>query len=407
MAQLTAALGTSARYSREQCISGYGAASSCSCLTGGNGDAVIDVHLSKGPMRGTRPTPSWRGAGCSAIRRGRQDQSGGRMSPARGPEGHHCVAVNEFTSAGSASVQAGFEAFQAAVCEPFGPVALSAVDVAAFRGRVLSTSMGAVQLSNVAVTGDVTVRRTPELIARAAHDYLKVGVQLHGRSVVSQDGRDAVLTPGDYTVWDTMCPYTLNRSGFNEMLVVMFPREMIRLSPQRLSGLTARRGSRRHGLAAAVSPFLVELGNRVHSLNASGGLHLADAVLDMLASSFTEQLSTGGPVEAGGSGWYLRVQAHIEQRLADPGLTVSTVAAANHISVRYLQRLFENEGETVTGWIRARRITHCGRDLADPRFAQLPVSSIAARWGLVTRHTSRGSSRAFMACRRPGTAPKR
>jgi AraC-like DNA-binding protein len=312
------------------------------------------------------------------------------MSPARDPEGHQCVGANEFTSAGSPMAQECFQAFEHTVCDAFGPVALSAVDVAAFRGRVLSTSIGAVQLSNVAVSGNVTVRRTSQLIECAAHGYFKVGVQLHGRSVVSQDGREAVLTPGDYAVWDMTRPYTLERSGFNEMLVVMFPRERMRLAPQRLSGLTARRVNRRHGLAASVSPFLVELGKRVHSLNLSGGLYLADAVLDMLASSFAEQLSRGEPVEAGGSGLYLRVRAHIEQQLADPNLNVSTVAAANHISVRYVQKLFENDGETVTGWIRARRISRCRRDLADPQFAQWPISSIAARWGLVNAaHFSR------------------
>jgi AraC-like DNA-binding protein len=300
------------------------------------------------------------------------------------------MGMNEFTSTGSPSVHECFQAFRYAARDIFGPVAMSDVDVAAFHGRVLSATIGAVQLSNVAVSGDVTVRRTPQLIARADHDYLKVGVQLHGRTVVSQDGREAVLTPGDYAVWDTMRPYTLNRSGISEMLVVVFPREMIRLAPQQLSGLTARRVNRQQGVAASVSPFLVELGKRVHLLNRSGGLYLADAVLDMLASSFAEQLSTGEPVEAGGRGLYVRVRAHIEQQLADPSLTASAVAAAHHISVRYLQKLFENEGETVAGWIRARRIAHCRRDLADPQFAQLPVSSIAARWGLTNAaHFSR------------------
>jgi AraC-like DNA-binding protein len=310
--------------------------------------------------------------------------------PSRSPERDHCVGMNEFAGAGRPPVEECFQAFQYAVCDTFGPVALSAVDVTAFRGRVLSASIGAVQLSNLAVTDDVTVRRTPQLIKRAAHDYLKVGVQLHGRCAVSQDGREAVLTPGDYAVWDTMRPYTVSRSGFNQMLVVMFSREMIRLSPQRLSGLTARRVGRQQGLATSVSPFLVELGKRLHSLNHSGELYLADAVLDMLASSFAEQLSREEPVEASGSCLRLRVRAHIEQRLADHSLNVSTVAAANHISVRYLQKLFENEGETVTGWIRARRIEHCRRDLADPQFAQLPISSIAARWGLANAaHFSR------------------
>jgi AraC-like DNA-binding protein len=341
-------------------------------------------------MLGARPTPSRRATGQSALGRGQQDPSGGRMSSARDPEGHQCVDANEFTSAGSPVADECFQAFQHAVFETFGPVALSAVDVAAFRGRVLSASIGAVQLSNVAVSGDVTVRRTSQLIECAAHGYFKVGVQLHGRSVVSQDGREAVLTPGDYAVWDTTRPYTLERSGFNEMLVVMFPRERMRLAPQRLSELMACRVNRRHGLGASVSPFLVELGKRVHSLHRSGGLYLADAVLDMLASSFAEQLSRGEPVEVGGKGLYLRVRAHIEQRLADPNLNVSTVAAANHISVRYVQKLFEDEGETMTGWIRARRISRCRRDLADPQFAQWPISSIAARWGLVNAaHFSR------------------
>jgi AraC-like DNA-binding protein len=298
--------------------------------------------------------------------------------------------MNEFTSAGGPCVHGSFQTFRYALCDTFGPVALSGVDVAAFRGLVQSTSIGAVQLSNIAVSGDVTVRRTSRLIERAAHDHLKVGVQLRGRSILSQDGREAVLTPGDYAVWDTIRPYTLNCSGINEMLVVMFPREMIRLSPQRLSGLTARCVSRQQGLAASVSPFLVELGKRVHSLNHSGGLYLADAVLEILASSVAEQLSTKEPVEAGAHGLHLQVRAHIEQQLAHPSLNVSAVAAANHISVRYLQKLFETEGETVTGWIRGRRLAHCRRDLADPQFAQLPVSSIAARWGLVNAaHFSR------------------
>ncbi|MFD1538686.1 helix-turn-helix domain-containing protein [Nonomuraea guangzhouensis] len=46
--------------------------------------------------------------------------------------------------------------------------------------------------------------------------------------------------------------------------------------------------------------------------------------------------------------------------------------------MRYLQKLFESEGDTVSGWIRTRRL-----DLADPKLATLPVSAVAARWGLL------------------------
>ena len=76
------------------------------------------------------------------------------------------------------------------------------------------------------------------------------------------------------------------------------------------------------------------------------------------------------------------VKATIELRLHDPGLRPATVAAAHYISTRYLHRLFEPEGVTVSEWIRMRRLEHCRRDLEDPALAHETVLAIASRWGL-------------------------
>jgi AraC-like DNA-binding protein len=71
-------------------------------------------------------------------------------------------------------------------------------------------------------------------------------------------------------------------------------------------------------------------------------------------------------------------------------VTTATIAAAHYISPRYLQKLFEAEGSTVTDWIRRRRLDHCKRELLDPRNAGEPISRIAARWGLAdSSHFSR------------------
>jgi AraC-like DNA-binding protein len=67
--------------------------------------------------------------------------------------------------------------------------------------------------------------------------------------------------------------------------------------------------------------------------------------------------------------------------LGDPQLSPVTVAAAHHISVRLLHQLFHDEGLTVAGWIRWRRLERCRRDLADPGLASRPIAAIAARWG--------------------------
>jgi AraC-like DNA-binding protein len=78
----------------------------------------------------------------------------------------------------------------------------------------------------------------------------------------------------------------------------------------------------------------------------------------------------------------LRIHAFIDAQMEDPDLDPASIAAAVHISTRYLYKLFEGEGLTVAGWIRARRLERCRRDLLDPLLRHQTVSAIAARWGI-------------------------
>jgi AraC-like DNA-binding protein len=78
----------------------------------------------------------------------------------------------------------------------------------------------------------------------------------------------------------------------------------------------------------------------------------------------------------------VRIRAFIEDQLADSDLTPSAVATAHHVSLRYLYKLFEGEQKGVAGLIKERRLERCRRDLLDPSLRHLPVSAIAARWGM-------------------------
>ncbi|MDX3107532.1 hypothetical protein ACIBO5_12855 [Nonomuraea angiospora] len=51
-----------------------------------------------------------------------------------------------------------------------------------------------------------------------------------------------------------------------------------------------------------------------------------------------------------------RIQGFILRHLRDPGLDPRRLAAANHISVSYLHRLFQQEGVTVSAWIKQQRL---------------------------------------------------
>jgi AraC-like DNA-binding protein len=287
----------------------------------------------------------------------------------------------------------GFDAFAEAVLAAYlPPVALATDDVTAFRGGIRSTAMGTIQLARIHVGNEVAVRRTNKLIACSAFEFLKVGVQLTGSCVVSQGDRQALVNPGDYVIYDTARPYQLLTRGQFQMQTVIFPRNLLRLSTSQLSQLTARPISGHTGLGSMMSSFVVELGKKSTGEFGGATTHLADAIMDMLAASFVEQLPEPSAWDLHGDkrSLLLRVRAFIEGQLDDPDLDIATIAAAQHVSVRYLQKLFEQERHTVTGWIRDRRIEHCRRDLANPALADMPVQAIAARWGLVNAaHFSR------------------
>ena len=77
------------------------------------------------------------------------------------------------------------------------------------------------------------VRRTPAKIARASEDYFLVSIQTEGRGVVSQDGRDAVLAPGDFALYDSTRPYTLTFDGPFQQIVLMLPGKTLAHRPAR------------------------------------------------------------------------------------------------------------------------------------------------------------------------------
>ena len=293
-----------------------------------------------------------------------------------------------------------FEALQRLTDHAFVPVAVSVADTDSLRANLRTSDLGTVRMNRMRFDGDIVMRRTarqllrdaPQLIAHHSPEYLKVGVHVGGRCVIRQDGREANLLPGEYVVYDTTRPFDFAMSGKFQMYSAILPRQLLRIPAAQLSGLTARRFSSREGMGALLAPFLVELGRQTTKEGPARSIRLADAVLDMLEAALCEQLACDRPEGRSRvqSDLMLRTFAFIEQNLGDPGLDGMAIAAAQHISIRQLQRLFESDGRTVTEWIRNRRIEHCRKDLANAELVGIPVSAIGARWGLVNAaHFSR------------------
>jgi AraC-like DNA-binding protein len=222
-------------------------------------------------------------------------------------------------------------------------------------------------------------------------DLYKVGVQTRGHGLVAQNGREASMAPGDLTLVDFSRPYRWDYSR-SQLVVLLFPRALVPLHSDELTRLTGVRIRGDRGLGALVSSLARQLLPRVDDCGPADQIRLGTTVLDLVTAALAAQLDRAQqiPPDSRRRALLLRVLAFIEQQLADPRLSPTGIAAAHHISVSYLYKLFDAEQTTVAEWIRHRRLERCRHDLLDPALRHTPVSTIAARWGFTNAaHFSR------------------
>ncbi|KQY74705.1 AraC family transcriptional regulator [Microbacterium sp. Root1433D1] len=285
--------------------------------------------------------------------------------------------------------------FRAAVSESFVPLQVSTAGPDHFRGVIRGASVDEVHVTEVRATSHV-VERTPELIARSDRSYFKLSLMLAGTGLLIQDDREAVLQAGDLAVYDTDRPYSLVfDEGFRTM-VVMFPKHLISLPPDVVGQLTAVRISGQEGLGGMVVPYLTQLAGNLDQLAGTTGARLAHSALDLVSTVFTRELGLDGVSADPHRALVQRIRSYIDRNLASTDLGPATIASAHFISTRHLHGLFQEQGVTVSTWIRTRRLDQCRRDLLDPMLADRPVAAIAARWGFVdAAHFSRAFKSAF------------
>jgi AraC-like DNA-binding protein len=106
--------------------------------------------------------------------------------------------------------------------------------------------------------------------------------------------------------------------------------------------------------------------------------HANDLIVTLLSQGIEPTDTTRGCIQRSAM---LRVKDHIDQQLHDPALTPSEIAATASISTRYLHKLFESEGQTVSEYVRDRRLDRVHKALLDPGRTNLTITTIATHAG--------------------------
>ncbi|TDU02139.1 AraC-like DNA-binding protein [Streptomyces sp. 846.5] len=298
-----------------------------------------------------------------------------------------------------------FEWWREMILRSAMPALVSSDHTEDFRAKATELHLGPSRVSVLAYP-PMRISRTSALVRRSDPQLYHLHLALRGDRGMSQCGRETILSQGSLLLSDTSHPYSaqsFGEEGMVEGIMIDIPRSALPLPSAKADRLLGTALPGKSGTGALLSQFLTRLTAEYGSLQVPDASRLGAVLTDLVAVFLAHHLDAADAVtpESRHQALMVAIHAFIEHNLGDAALSPTTVAAAHHISVRYLHLLFQRQSTTVSAWIRHRRLERCRRDLTDLHWAQLPIHAVAARWGF--RHPEE-FSRAFRA--RYGAAPR-
>jgi AraC-like DNA-binding protein len=240
--------------------------------------------------------------------------------------------------------------------------------------------------------------RAPQSLAAAkglVGEVFWLAVSLSGDSVLDLDGQRIDMAPGDILYGKQGAPCALEISTEFRMLLVNIPasliaRRLLLPLPNKAIHLSGRSGMGRifSGLLFAVAASIDDLDE---TLTGPIEAALPQFLLTSLFGESGEAAPLAGPA-AVRAAVLQRVWRTIEQHLDDVDLSIARIAAIHGLSVRYLQKLFEESGQNFSRYVRRRRLEQCRAELANPLNRDVSITTTCFRWGF---NDSATFSRAF------------
>ncbi|MFF7364213.1 helix-turn-helix domain-containing protein [Streptomyces sp. NPDC008125] len=228
-------------------------------------------------------------------------------------------------------------------------------------------------------------------------ETLHVAQHVHGSAAVTHGGAEVFLEPGDIVFCGPGTLASPRPGDAYRMTVFHVPRHLLTITDtdlRRVLGVPLRCAE---GVGALVSHSLSVLAEVRETHHSRPGERLVADAVEILAALVVDAVGTERPDSPDpGTRMAAAIRNHIDLHLTDPDLSPRSIARAHHISVRYLHKLFEDEGTTVSRLIRRRRLEACRRELGRTPRRRLTVAAVAHRWGFVSpSHFSRAFRDAY------------
>lgn len=262
---------------------------------------------------------------------------------------------------------------------------------ATFRARLECGALGDAVLYKIRSTPNRYSRTLRNPASTTIPVPILLAIQLNGSNRFHQSKNSYVLRPGDWCLVDTLLPFDYwTNTASSELLALTLQRPSTPEQQLLLDRGIARRLAGNIGTSRVLESTLVEIFDQMNSIAPSSGSGLQHAVTAMTWDALREQVTAPSQLS------YLdaqraRLKAYIDSQIADPALSVETVAKACGLSVRSVHRVFAlDPAGSVSAHIWKHRVHRCAEELRDVEDRRRSIAGICRSSGFSSEaHFSR------------------
>ena len=271
------------------------------------------------------------------------------------------------------------------VCDEFVQLDCEQVKDKEFYGEIRGgVGVSSLRFSEV-LSDPQLVKRSKSQIAKSAEADFLISFQLAKHGILRQDGREALLSPGSFALYDSTRPYSLEFQDRFHQLVIQMPNEVLSqhlMNPEKYTAISI---DGQKGLGAVLSNFIFSVAQEMSSLHQAPE-ELSENLLNLIAMAFSSSLMLGevGDNSVVQESLRRRVRNYIDNNLCDPELNNQAIALAQGISTRYLHKLFQREDQTIHSMIVSSRLERARSLLSDKSYSGHTIESIAYSVGFTT-----------------------
>lgn len=216
-------------------------------------------------------------------------------------------------------------------------------------------------------------------IASSDGAYLNLLYIRKGQEKLQLEDKSLWLKEGDMVIWDSTERMSFHVPDTLEKVSILIPESCLTsvfANAHDYSGIVIPKKS---GVGSMLANHIDNMEQHMWHLSTQDLTTMMQPTMAIMATAFGSYANISPGTMRHMS--LNRIKQFIISRLHETDLTPSKIAAAHKITRRYLHMLFEDQEQTVSHWIRCRRLDRCRDDLAKSIVTGQTISEIAYKWG--------------------------